>query len=84
MKEVKCKTFNYQRKEHICELLNISKFDDVGLLKKQKFWVHYETDDDARNVRNVYLLNMTFVTFSSKIFFLNLLLVNSDYHSKDC
>ena len=48
---IQCKTFNYHKVEGICELLTISKFDVVGVLRKQLHWVHYETDDDALKVK---------------------------------
>ena len=49
-----CKTFNHQKRDGICELLSISKFDDVGLLRKHTYWTHYEADEDADNVRGRY------------------------------
>ena len=45
-----CKTFNYHKVEGICELLTISKFDSVIILRREKNWVHYETDEDANKV----------------------------------
>ena len=45
-----CTTLNYHHDKKICELLNISKFDSLGILKFQTGWVHYETDDDVRLV----------------------------------
>ena len=45
-----CKTFNYHVKQNICELLNISKFDVLGILRKVRHWTHYETDEDASKV----------------------------------
>lgn len=48
--EERCLTFNHHEELKICELLNISKFAEVGLLKRDKGWRHYETDDDNPNV----------------------------------
>ena len=48
-----CKTINHHVKEDICELLNISKFDSLGILERQKYWTHYETDYDSSKV-NIY------------------------------
>ena len=45
-----CTTFNYHREKKICELLNKSKFDALGILQYQPGWIHYETDDDIRLV----------------------------------
>ena len=45
-----CKTFNHHVIENICELLNISKFDVLGILRKVRYWTHYETDEDASKV----------------------------------
>ena len=42
-----CKTFNHHEREGICELLSISKFDSFGLLRKERYWTHYETDYDS-------------------------------------
>lgn len=48
--EKKCVTLNHNELENICELLNISKFDALGLLKYGRHWNHYETDDDVTKV----------------------------------
>ena len=45
-----CKTFNHNKLHGVCELLSISKFDGVGLLKKEIHWTHYETDDNVDKV----------------------------------
>ena len=50
-----CKTFNLHEKEGICELLSISKFDVLGVLRRERHWTHYETDDDADEV-NIFLI----------------------------
>ena len=55
--EEPCKTFNYHKIENICELLEISKFDGVSILRRQTYWVHYETDDDASEVTNLFLVD---------------------------
>lgn len=52
IQDIRCSTFNYNKLERICELLNISKFDDAGILERHVGWAHYETDDDASEVRN--------------------------------
>ena len=52
--EKQCMTFNYHKKENICELLNVSKFDAVGILQREVYWVHYETDDDASKVNKLF------------------------------
>ena len=46
----RCLTFNYNCKERICEILNVSKFDGVGYLELQKYWTHYETDCNDKKV----------------------------------
>ena len=45
-----CQTFNYNSKEKICEILNVSKFDGVGYLERQRYWTHYETDCNQKKV----------------------------------
>ena len=45
-----CTTFNYHKEKKICELLNMSKFDALGILQYQQGWIHYETDDEIRLV----------------------------------
>ena len=51
-----CKTFNHNKLHGICELLSISKFDAIGLLKKQIYWTHYETDEDVQKVGFPYYI----------------------------
>ena len=51
VKSEECTTINYHKTERVCELFNTSKFDDVGILRWEANWVHYETDDDANLVR---------------------------------
>ena len=46
----RCKSFNHHVIENICELLNISKFDVIGILRKVRHWTHYETGEDASKV----------------------------------
>ena len=59
--EKQCMTFNYHKKDNVCELLNISKFDAIGILQREMYWVHYETDDDASKVNrllfNIYIVH---------------------------
>ena len=46
----RCLTFNYNCKEKICEILNVSKFDGLGYLERQNYWTHYETDCNQNKV----------------------------------
>ena len=58
---VNCTTFNLHKEKGICELLNISKFDSVDLVRWSPGWTHYETDDDAKLVR----LHFLFISFKN-------------------
>lgn len=56
LSEKKCQSFNRHRVKGVCELLAISKCNESGLLRRDVYWVHYETDDDEQNVRRSFLI----------------------------
>lgn len=45
-----CISFNFHDGDKICELISVSKFDEVGLIVPQEGWTHYETDITEKKV----------------------------------
>lgn len=63
IKEEDCKSFNRHDEEGICELLDVSKFDNVSLLRRDKGWSHYETNDDEKNVGFINKIILDLILF---------------------